>query len=464
MKSLVMQTGDSTWPRLAGAVLCLALPLIGVAAEPRANGVAEIVEELEPLVAGDDFHAVDSQLAELTTILLAENPRLRSARALWRSRLQRVEQERSLPDLGFSYRRFVDAPETRVGPQVQAIEVSQGFPWAGKRGQRAQRARHGASEVAWRLRDLERVLVRELKRNYFEAAYLQEALVVNSEETVLLRRFEETALTRYSTGEGIQQSVIKVQTDISRLVDQGIALQERLDAVVRRIAELIGRPESPLWLQPIPLILQDLAYDGEVLEEESVRHHPRTRSVEQAIQADQAWLRGRQLASRPDLRLGVSWIDVDKREDRAGVINPPEDNGQDIWAVNIGVTLPIYGKRNRAGVGEARESARSNRQRLETTRDGLRFVVQEAILHLEAIHHRARLYRDVIVPQAEESLASAEAAYTTNRQGFLDLLDAERVLIQVRLTHHRLLADYWAAIADLEYGLGGRFPEGGSEG
>ncbi len=69
----------------------------------------------------------------------------------------------------------------------------------------------------------------------------------------------------------------------------------------------------------------------------------------------------------------------------------------------------------------------------------------------------------MIIPQANESLASAEAAYTTGRQDFLDLLDAERVLFQVRLTYHRLLADYWIALTDLEHGVGRRFPDSGGE-
>jgi hypothetical protein len=38
------------------------------------------------------------------------------------------------------------------------------------------------------------------------------------------------------------------------------------------------------------------------------------------------------------------------------------------------------------------------------------------------------------------------------------------VLFEVRLTYHRLLADYWVALADLEHGLGRPFPAGGDEG
>ena len=102
------------------------------------------------------------------------------------------------------------------------------------------------------------------------------------------------------------------------------------------------------------------------------------------------------------------------------------------------------------GVAEAEELRRSSDAVLRSTRNRLRFLVQEALLKLESLEERRRLYDDVLLPQAEESLASAEAAYSTNRLAFLDLLDAERVLFQIRLTYHRLAADQWIALADLQ--------------
>jgi outer membrane protein TolC len=409
------------------------------------------------------FHAVDPQLAELIAALLETNPQARSARAFARSRHERAPQEKALPDPSVTYRYFAESPETRVGPQRHGLEISQGIPWFGKRVLQEERAMHEAAGVDWRVRDLERDLVAELKRDYFEAAYIQEALAVNSQETQLLRRFERIALTRYSTGEGIQQSVIKVQTDISRLADQGTALRQRLDAVTRRIARLTGDSGSKLALDSISLSLVDLDYDAAVLEHDSIRDHPSVRVAQEKIQADSAWLRRRQLDSRPDFRFGVGYVEVGDREDVAGLLSPPADNGEDVWALTVGINVPLFRKRIRSGVTEARASLQSHERLLESTRDELKYTVQESILRLESIHQRARLYRDVIVPQAEQALASAEAAYTTNRQSFLDLLDAERVLFQVRLTYHRLLADHWIAIADLERGLGRGFPAERSE-
>ena len=409
--------------------------------------------------AARDFHVPDLQLAAFVEEMLGQNPEIRAAMEFSRSRFERVPQARSLPDPQFAYRLFLSTPETRVGPQNHGVEISQGLPWFGKRELEAKRATHSAHRASWQVRNLERTLVAELKRAYFEAAYLQEALAVNRDETSLLRRFERIALTRYSTGEGIQQSVIKVQTDISRLSDRDTALRERLSTIERRIAALLGRPEIELVLRPIALTLLEVRYDKTMLEQEALERNPEVLAVRHEIDAGSTWVRRRHRDAYPDFSFGLGYIGVGDREDIAGVSSPPQGNGKDVWALTAKVNIPLYRNRIRAGVAEARHSLSASRRTLERAQDKLLYAVQESLLRLESLDERARLYRDLLVPQAEESLASSEAAYTTNRQDFLDLLDAERVLFEVRLTYHRLLSDYWISLADLERTIARPFPE-----
>jgi outer membrane protein TolC len=255
--------------------------------------------------------------------------------------------------------------------------------------------------------------------------------------------------------------VVKVQTDISRLVDQETMLVARLEVISRKIAGLIGRPQEALTLRPIDLELTDVSPDRAALEDEAVRAHPTVRGSETGIEAGQAWVKQRELGTRPDFHLGVSWIGVGDREDAAAALNPPEDNGQDVWALTVGVSIPVYRAKTRAAVAEAQEVVNSGHHALSRTRHRLRQFVQEKTLELDSADRRARLYRDVIVPQARQSLHSAEAAYSTGSQDFLDLLDAQRVLLQARLTYHRLIADQHVALADLEYGIGRAFPGAG---
>ena len=446
-----------------GSLLCVALFSGWTAAEPQATANEQPTGDLEPLVVGRDFHASDPQLAELATVLLEENPEIRSARSRWRAKLEQVPQASSLPDPRITYRYFAETPETRVGPQKHGLELSQGVPWFGKRSLQAERAQYLVSGVGWNVVDLERALVAALKRSYFEVAYLREALAVNAEEAALLRRFESIALVRYSTGQGFQQSVIKVQTDISRLGDQATSLRQRLDAALRRIGQLIGREETSLTSRRIPLDLVEAHYDRGQLEDEALRDHPDVRALGERINADGSRLRRSRLDSRPDFRFGLGYVAVGDREDSAGLLMPPEDNGQDIFALTVSVNLPIYRRKIRAGIAEAEHSLQSNEHLLQQARDRLRFEIRESLLRLESLDERTRLYTAVIIPQAEESLGSAEAAYSTNRLDFLDLLDAERILFQVRLTYCRLLADYWIALADVELALGRSFPDGGNQ-
>jgi len=411
-----------------------------------------------PLVAGEDFHVSDPRLSELLELLLEENPRLRAARAGWRSATERVERAGALPDPLLSYRYYARTPETRVGPQEHGLELSQAVPWKGKLGLETERAERMAENSLWGLRDLERALVAELKRAWFDALYLREALDVNAGERELLRGFEEIALTRYANGEGIQQDVVKVQTQISRLSDRELLLRRQLDVALRRMAELTGRPGSEVILGAAAPELPRLSIDEASLENEAGGGHPLVRAAESRISAEESWARQRELEGRPDFRFGLGYTLVGEREDPAGILNPPQDNGKDVLALMVGVTLPLQRKKIRAGIAEAEQSARSAGHALESTRDALSFAVRDAALRLESSAERAELYREVIVPQAGESLASAEAAYTTGRQGFLDLLDAERVLFEARLAQRRLVADGWIAAADLERALGRAFP------
>jgi outer membrane protein TolC len=418
------------------------------------------VATAEPAMELPEFYANDGQLESLIETLLAENPQIRAAAAMLDASRERAPQARSLPDPTLSLRVFGGTPETRVGPQEQALEFSQRVPWFNKRALQAERADYSASGIAWHVRDLQYELVADLKRAWFESAYLQEALEVNDEERSLLKRFEQTTLTRYATGQGNQQSVIKVQTDISRLDDREAMLQERLRVEERKIARLIGRPEAVNTLQPISLQLLTEDFQSLEMETEALEIHPRVRAWQQQIEADRVWSRRKALDTRPDFRFGVGYTLVGGRADLAGQMNPPEDNGQDIWAVTVGVNLPIYRRRIRAAVAEAEAGVRSSELQLEQSKDRLRYGIQEALVRVQSRSERLRLYRELIIPQAEQSLASAETAYTNNRQDFLDLLDAQRVLFQARLTTHRLMADYWVAMADLERGLGRAFPAG----
>ena len=63
--------------------------------------------------------------------------------------------------------------------------------------------------------------------------------------------------------------------------------------------------------------------------------------------------------------------------------------------------------------------------------------MRDQIVRLQTLADQIRLFRDVLLPQAREAQRSTEAAYETGQVGMLDLLDSERVLLEVRLANER---------------------------
>ena len=64
------------------------------------------------------------------------------------------------------------------------------------------------------------------------------------------------------------------------------------------------------------------------------------------------------------------------------------------------------------------------------------------------------LYKTALLPQAEQSFDAAKTGYETGKIDFLNWLDAERMLLQIRLAYYKSMVDYEKSIAYLERVVG----------
>lgn len=404
----------------------------------------------EPVDRTAGYHAVDDQLRMLLGLLFEDNPQIERAAFRAAAQAERAAQVVALPDPTLSYRFFGGQPETRVGPQRQSLEISQRLPGLGKRDLDRQYAERLTDAWNSHLTHEEREQVAMLKRAYFEAAYLQEALAIKADESEMLRRFESVALKRYSTGGGIQQSVIKIQTALTRLDDRKIALANRLDAHHHHIARMVSRPHYTIPLQPIRLVPAVVENSPEDLESQALESNPRIRAAASQTDAGANRVKRSSAAGHPDFSVALGFTEVGRRDDAGAQMVSIEDDGRDIWSIGASVSIPLHRTKIRAGIAEADHALQADRQELRMIQDRVRHDVQGALLRFDSLHERLELYQQVLIPQAEESLGSAEAAYATDRMDVLDLLDAQRVLFESRLTYYRLLTDSWITLTDIE--------------
>ena len=152
----------------------------------------------------------------------------------------------------------------------------------------------------------------------------------------------------------------------------------------------------------------------------------------------------------PDFSVGLTYAYVDRRTD----VDVP-NNGQDVLG---------YQRRNHDSALEDRTRRRGRGRHPDPAGRGAasrRSTIAGSIAarrslegRIPEIERRLALLEDVLPIQSEQALASAESAYAAGRVDALALLDAERVLLDVRLTAARSRTDLAIACIDLEAAVG----------
>jgi cobalt-zinc-cadmium efflux system outer membrane protein len=276
-----------------------------------------------------------------------------------------------------------------------------------------------------------------------------------------VEHFAQLAEDRYATGEGLQYGVIKIQAEITRVVNRLELLSQQRVSAEARLNTLRSRPPetslAPVSMPSLPE-LPSPELDLEALYALGESSRPELDAALDEIEKQQ--LAG-ELARKdywPDVTLSAGFVNVAGRRDPAGLAQPPPDNGKNVYSVSVGVNIPLRRDRYRAAELAAVERAAAGRDRYRSLVEEMRYEIRDAVNRLETLERQLDLYREALVPQAESALASAETAYETGLVGALELLDSERVLIDVRLAQARFAADYMQALSRLERALGTRFP------
>jgi outer membrane protein TolC len=406
----------------------------------------------EGLTAADGIVASVSDVKQrlLLEEVLQRNPRLARLEAQAAAVEQRAPQVKALPNPTATLTWFVLPPQTRVGPQRAAVNLTQQLPWFGTLKFDEQAALWDAVASRAFLEAARISVVTEARADFHELQFLQVESLVVEEDRATLEHYAELALARYASGVGLNQAVIKIQAEITRTEARLLGLSARRAAVVARINVLRDRPQTTPVLvsessrrQPVTLELDDFRI-------RALDTRPEIVAANAMVEAAASRVERSKKAYSPNVVVGLNYGYVSHRDDAAGRLNPPEDNGQDILGLTGGFSVPLWRTSLEAGVEEgvqSRLAAEEGRREATAAIDG---ELGELLHRIPLLEQQTQLYDDVLIIQASESLRSAESAYASGTANALDLLDAERVLFQIRVAAERVRSDLDVAYARLE--------------
>lgn len=381
-------------------------------------------------------------LNDYLTEAAANNPQLEAVYNLWQASAAQIDQQSALPDPMISYAYYFDEVETRVGPQQHKFGLAQKFPAFGKRSLKKKAATDSAAAAGEQYRRARLNLNAQVTRAYSELWFLQRSIDITTARRQLMTDLEQVARTQYKTGQPLAP-VTQAQMELARLEERLFSLEDQRAPLTARLNALLNRPaDQPLSL-PAPLPYQPVEPDREQLLAELSQTSPELSGLNYTARSAAY---GEKLARRdnwPDLTLGVQYIDTDD------AIMPTSDSGKDPLIGTVSINLPLWPGKNSARIREAAYRKNAAWLTLEGRQRSLEADIKKSLFKLRDAERQIGLYQNGLIPKAEQTLAVTQQDYESGRLEFLNLIDAQRQLLEFELNLARARADHLNARAEL---------------
>jgi cobalt-zinc-cadmium efflux system outer membrane protein len=128
--------------------------------------------------------------------------------------------------------------------------------------------------------------------------------------------------------------------------------------------------------------------------------------------------------------------------------------------VGVRMNLPVRFRWRDAAVAEAQARVAQRAAELARLVDQVNLQVQEAYEQAAESERVLRLYRDTTLPTARENVKLAQAEYAVGRVPFLNLIEAQRNLVELRDRYYEVMAEALRRRAALERAIGAPLPLG----
>ena len=388
------------------------------------------------------------RLDDLVSEALQNNPQLRSARYGTAAAKTKGNQVTSwdVPQIGVE---FYQTPiQSFPNPIKNGMEtdyfVQQMIPYPGKLSAMGEVAENSAGMVDQEYKALERRIIRDLKSAYFELFHVQRKIEVNAENQELVKKFTEITRKQYEVGMGQQADILRAQTELSSLVNEGVNLSKEKKVVESMINTILSRQaNAPLGSVPdVAVTIPQWTF--EQLRPLAFESRPELKGMNFNIGMNKAELSGSQREYYPDIMARVTYKNM-------------SDTKNDFWAAMVGVNIPLAfwssGKYT-SKVEENELNVRKAEDDLASMQNMVSFEVQDALVKVQSNYNLVLLYKNTTIPQAEQTLQATLSAYQTGKTEFLMVIDAYRMQLMTKLDYHMAVMNYMTSQAQLEQAIG----------
>jgi len=398
-----------------------------------ADGVA--MPAAAPRAADAAPASASMTLAEALRLALTHNPELASAR-LELQAMEGAEQQagaRPNPELGLL------VEDTRSATRTTTVQWSQPIELGGKRSARLAAAASAREQAGVALQSKQAELRAAVSSAFFEVLSAQEQSRLVQASLDLARNATSIAGKRLQAGKVPPLEHAKAQVAEAGVRSELAQAHSDLVLARQRLASFWGAGKGAFdRADGNAEVLPEMPSDQRLGEQ--MTQAPAIRLAQLDIARRQALSRGERAKRVPDLTVTLGA----KRD---------AEQGRTQAVMGLSIPLPIMDG-NQGNLMEALRREDQAREALSAATSRLQTDVSQAVEKLRLTRQQVQMLRSEVLPTAQSAYDAAVKGYELGKFAFLDVLDAQRTLFQLRQQILRSTADAYRAAAELDRLLG----------
>lgn len=329
--------------------------------------------------------------------------------------------------------------DTRRETRTTTLLLNQPIELGGKRAARIKAAERGRDAGSLELEAKRAEIRSAVTAAFFDVLVAQERLRLAQASVELAQRATAAASRRVAAGK-----VSPVEETKARVAEAGVRVE--LTLAVSDLATARKRLAAT-WGNPSP------RFERAEGDAEALPALPALADLNARLVASPAMMRAR---IEVDRRQALAEIERSRRIPNVTVslgAKRNEELGRDQAILGVSIPIPVF-DRNQGNLLEALRRTDKARDELATIEIRLSNELAAAFERLNAARQEVESLRRDILPGAQSAFDAATKGFELGKFGFLDVLDAQRTLIQAKSQYLRALAEAHRSAAEIERVLG----------
>ena len=276
---------------------------------------------------------------------------------------------------------------------------------------------------------------------YFQFLAARDGLSLAKQQVSLSQEFVDKAEIRRQVGDAASIEIVRARVELARAQNELRTAESGHRSGWAQLNAVLGREADKGISSLDSLIYRRFDLSLPEIKQEALADHPRLSEANALVGAASSLRK-------------LAWGSLLPAFEISGFQQEIEGD-PNFYGVEVGLKVPLwFAFRQRGEIQQATGILASQESQRSQIHLQLLADIEGAYATFEAVNSQLENFATTLLDQANEVYRIALRSYEEGEAGYLELLEAQRTLIEVRRSYVETLTEYYVAIANLERASG----------